>query len=496
MSNEIFKDMFNENTTTGQDYLRSSFQAQHPSKQVYNVSKSVVIDSRQRNTNRYKYPNFYKLELGDVFKNISAVELKGIIIPKSSYNIHTSNNKIDFVIGDKVSSFKIIDGGSGYTTAPNITLSSPTLSGGTQATATSVINSSGVITNIILGLSGSGYEPSKPPIVFIDSPTGTGRKQAKIVSVVGKHYTAELRVGEYSIGGNPIPPSTSPSDLLLEIQNSMNYIVNNTVSGTTYDTASTSPFVVRVVSQYPELGATAGTPEAADSNACKFNRIQITKVPNGADPNDSQIWEILWGTGVNRLSSAHSVIGFNMVDTGVGITTGSINTGGGELIPAGDTIRALYDYNLKNDPDFVIMSLELGNENMDRISSLDDGLNDQFATIVFDANSPETLHDLSSGTGGSITNVGGIDYLEGPTGKGTFYREPGNLKSIKGADMDLKKYVFKPAKAKVSSMMIKFTKFGYTPGSLPRPYDFMGREHTLLLELTATAGAVGTQQRD
>ena len=459
--------------------FKSSYQATHPSDEVYTVTKTVVIDSRQRNTKAYRNPSSYRIEVGDVFKNITSVELRGVIIPKSSYNVHSSNNKIDFSIGDFVTTIRVTDGGSGYTIAPTVTLSAPG-GGGTTATATAFIDSSGKVTNISVVVAGSGYTPSKPPFIFIDAPpVGGNRITAKAVSVVGTHYTSELREGEYTIGGNPVPPSVVCSDLLLELQNSMNYVVN----GGAYDIASTAPFAVRVVNQYPEIGAVAGTPEAANTNATLFNRIQVTKVPNGGDPNDSTVWEILWGSGPNRLDSANSIMGYNIVDTGIGVATSIVTVGGGTLIPAGHTIRGEFDYNLHNDPDFVVMSLELGDEQMDRITSLDEGMDNKFAALVFDANSPETLSDLGAGTGGAITTVAGIDYLEGPTGKGEFWRSPGNIKALKGSDFDKKLFSFRPAKGKVSSITVKFTKFGMKPGGEAREYNFGGREHTLLFEL-------------
>jgi predicted porin len=100
---------------TNQNIYKDTQQVTAPSKEVYSVTKSIVVDSRQRNCARYKNPAFYTLDLDYTFKNITSIELKGAIFPKSSYNIHTSNNKIDFVVGDFITSFHIIDGGAGYT---------------------------------------------------------------------------------------------------------------------------------------------------------------------------------------------------------------------------------------------------------------------------------------------------------------------------------------------------------------------------------------------
>lgn len=455
------------------DLLTSSFKATHPSQEVYSVTKTIVVDSRQRNCSKYRTPSYYKLELGDVFKNITSIELKGAIIPKTSYNVHSSNNKIDFAIGDSVTSFNIITGGAGYTVAPNVTLSSPP-GAGVTATATSVIDAAGRVTNIVIGVAGSGYSPSQPPFVYIEAPNvnSGGRIQAKATSIIGTHYTATLRPGEYCIGGNNITPSTTPTGLLLEIQNAMNYVVN----GGAYDPVSTSPFAVRVISQYPTLGATVGTPEASDTNACLFNRIQVINV-------NSSVWEFLWCSGPSKLESSSGILGFNLNDTGIGVSFSAVMDGLDVLIPGGTAIRGTFDYNLKNDPDFVILSIAAGDRNLDRITSLDDGMDHKFAVLVFDSNNPETLRDLS---GGTITTVASVKYLEGPTTKGTFWQEPGAVKPLKGYDYESKKITFSPPQGKISSLTISFTKFGLKAGGVPQFYDFNGRDHTLIFEVSAT----------
>lgn len=433
-------------------------------------TKSVVIDSRQRNCNIFKTPSHYTVDLGHVFKNVTSVELRGAIIPKSNYNIHSGNNKIDFAIGSSITQLRIIDPGSGYQFAPILVIASPSI--GTTATAVTSIDSNGSINGITITNPGSGYTPSKSPNVIISGYKY--HRPAIIQAVVGNHYTATLRIGEYDIGGNPIPPSLVPNNLLLEIQNSMNYAVTGT-----YDPISTSPFAVRLVSQYPEINAIPGTPESYDTNACLFNRIQLINV--NADP-----WELLWNSGPNSELSAASVIGFNTVDTGLGILTLPISVGGGVLIPGGVSIRGLFDYNLKNDPDYVIMSVHFNNQRLDRIKGNNDsGLNEAFATLLFDNNSPETLHELSASAPGSITSVSGVRQLQGPVGKGVFWRDAGAVKPIKGYDFDVKKIIFNPPLNNISNITVQFTKYGYRPGGEPLCYNMEGREHVLMFEFTS-----------
>lgn len=459
-----------------QNIYKDTTKARLPWQDPAPIAKTVVVDSRQRNCERYKSPAAYTLQLDNIFKNVISVELKGAIIPKSNYNIHSGNNKIDFAIGDYITGFEILDKGAGYTSAPTIILTSPP-GLGTTAVATAIIDAYGSISNIILNVPGSGYIPSKPPSVIISYPNNPKQaRQPRVVAIVGNHYTASLRLGEYDIGGNPVPPATLPSKLLLEIQNSMNYAVN----GGSYSPTSTSPFAVRVVSQYPTLDATVGTPESYDTNACLFNRIQVINV-------NSDVWEFLWCSGPNKIISASSVLGFNTVDSGIGTLISAVDTADGTLIPAGTAIRGCFDYNLKNDPDYVIMTMQFDNHKMDRVKSQDDGLNETFAALLFDNNNPETLHDLAAAApAGSIVSVGGIQYLQGPTGKGIFWRESGAVKPIKGYDFDVKKIVFTPPVNLISNITVQFTKFGYKAGGVPLFYNMEGREHVLLFEFITT----------
>lgn len=455
--------------------FKSAQQVTMPWQQVSTVTRTIVLDSRQRNCEKYKTPSYYRLELGDTFKNISSIELKGAAIPKSSYNVHSGNNKIDYVIGDFVSGFNIINGGAGYTVPPQVTISAPP-GPGTTATATAIINAAGSITNIIINIAGSGYIPSKPPFIFIDPPNNPKQAvQPNIKVIIGNYYTATLRFGDYDIGGNPIPPNVLPTCLLLEIQNAMNYAY----LGGAYDPGSIGPFALRVVNQYPTLDAVPGTPEAFNTNSCLFNRIQVVNQLNNT-------WQFLWCSGPNHINTAASIMGFNTVDSDVGISVAPIVTMAGVLIPGGTAIRGPFDYNLKNDPDYVIMNISVNDKKLDRMTSLDDGLSDRFAVLLFDNNNPETLHDLSAASPGSIINLGGVQYLQGPTGKGTFWRDTSGLKPIKGMDYDAKKISFNPCLGKVSSINIAFTKFGFIPGVSPQLYNMEGREHLLIFELTAS----------
>ena len=332
---------------------------------------------------------------------------------------------------------------------------------------------------------GSGYSPDYQPVIIING-NQVGKYSAPRFSViVGTHYTAKLRTGEYEIGGNPIPGTTTmPTGLLLEIQNSLNFAVN----GGNYNPVSSSPFAVRVVSQYPELGPFDPTdPNSFDTNACLFNRIQIVNV--NSDP-----FFLLFGSGPNKMLSAESVLGFNSVDTNQSIPVLPVNTPLGNLIPGGTAIRASFDYNLNDDPCYVIMSIQLGRRTLDRLKSKTDDIDDMFAVLLFDNNDPNSLHDLSFSNPGSIISVDGVKQLIGQTGKGTFWRKSGKDKPIKGQDYDIKKLIFKPDISVVEDITIRFTKYGSQSGGELIEYNMEGREHCLLFEFTSTNQQAGRKE--
>jgi hypothetical protein len=446
--------------------------ATHPSSTITIGKHIFVVDSRQRDCKLYPSPSYYRIDMGDTFKNISSIELKGCILPKSSYNIHSSNKYIDFVIGNSVTLITITNGGSGYTVAPTVTISSPT--SGTTATANATINTRGEVSSIAIVVAGSGYSASKPPLISISAPPySTYSKTATAVATIGTLYTATLREGNYTLGGNPTPGTTTiPTGLLLELQNAMNYAVN----GGAYNPASVSPFVVRAVSQYPDLYATAGTPQAFDTNACPFNRIQITNVL-------SSPWEILWCSGPNSTRNMRRVTGFEWMDSTRYVSTPAVNAGAGNLIPAGTTYRGSFDYDLIDDPNYAIMSFwAVSDESFERIQSKPvGGLNRAFATLVYDANLPENLMDL----GGTSESISSTKYLLGSLGKGAFWLPQGTTKPLKGFDFDQKYLSFTPPLGKLSQLNIMFSKYGQKPGGEDELYDFQGRDHLLVFEFTS-----------
>ena len=94
-----------------------------------------------------------------------------------------------------VSGITVTNGGSGYTTAPMVTIT-PAVGDttGMGATATAIINAAGVVTGINMFTVGSGY--TVPPIVTI-APPPTGGTQA---TATAKIYTGTTIVSGIAVG--------------------------------------------------------------------------------------------------------------------------------------------------------------------------------------------------------------------------------------------------------------------------------------------------------
>ena len=81
-----------------------------------------------------------------------------------------------------------------------------------------------------------------------------------------------------------------------------------------------------------------------------------------------------------------------------------------------------------------------------------------------------------------------VKQLTGNTGNQnvSYNKAPGQLKAMKGSDFDQKIVVFPQPVAQISNLSIRFTKFSKlsSQGSSEELYDFHGKEHLLLFEIT------------
>tara|TARA_E500000178_G_C17018901_1_gene754425 strand:- start:820 stop:2817 length:1998 start_codon:yes stop_codon:yes gene_type:complete len=324
----------NNQFNTSQPFLmeNESFnKVTHPANKERISTHIFAIDSRQRNYKLYPNPNNYNISIPDNYKNITSLELKAAMLPRTEYNVNSCNKYIDFAVGDHIKDIIIIDnketirnnlGNPINTTNNNITMSleidAPILTNShitpIQATATIMIDSNSKIipNSIIIQNSGSGYSYSQPPLIKIGNNTNFTAK-------IGFEITAELREGQYVIGGNPQFTSTdsrtnqsyTPNNLLNEIEAALtasiltspygNYTPKTALSyafkrkswADHYDTLSLSEasendyplfFCARLMSQYPNLESyndfdeNTSTNEAYETNSCKFNRIYISNI--------------------------------------------------------------------------------------------------------------------------------------------------------------------------------------------------------------------------
>ena len=121
---------------------------------------------------------------------------KGSIV---AYNIDAPGSKYP-IASYKIIGFKIIDGGSGYSAAPTVTLSNPDQAGGTSATILSVTISGGQVTAVAMNVQGSGY--SYPPIVTIGGAARTAVLEP-IVQRLSSTYTNLVVSGDGYLEENP-----------------------------------------------------------------------------------------------------------------------------------------------------------------------------------------------------------------------------------------------------------------------------------------------------
>ena len=135
----------------------------------------------------------------------------------STYNTAVANeNKYSSVTG-----FEITQDGAGYTgPTASVSLTSPDIIGGTQATAEAVVSALGTITSIYITNSGSGY--TSEPIVTIATPTGPGAVQATADSIISG--VTQMRM----ILSNTTQSVEISSNMILD---GANYLVTNVETG-------------------------------------------------------------------------------------------------------------------------------------------------------------------------------------------------------------------------------------------------------------------------
>ena len=218
----------------------------------------------------------------------------------------------------------------------------------------------------------------------------------------GATLTATLTIGQYEIGAND-----GVAGLLREIKTQM-----EAVGVGTYD-----------------VDLVSGT----GVNTTLLNRIRITRTDGAPDP-----FNLLFLTGPNPRRSSRTLLGFNCADTG-----------------SATTHTADSDFNLLDDPKYVVLKFSAVND-LDRVSSPDDEvLEGAFALLIFDNNQSDVLT---------------------PPDAVSPNRLPGVLKPLKGSDFDRKILEWLTPEGKLSNLCIEFLTWSGDR------YDFHNREHLLIFE--------------
>jgi hypothetical protein len=130
-----------------------------------------------------------------------------------------------------------------------------------------------------------------------------------------------------------------------------------------------------------------------------------------------------------------------------------------------NSILSKYDYDMYDDPNYIIMNLEFGNKSASRVESIDIATNNKFAVIIYDANEPDNIQTYNSSTTASGNDV--MIKID---------RRPGRLKALKGSDFDKKILMFTPP-ITLDNFKISYYKYDNTL------YEFHNREHLLTFEL-------------
>jgi len=473
----------------------------HPSKFVSGADHIFIVDSRDRNLSAFPNPAFYCMRFPDKFKNVTSIELKGTVLPKTEYNVNTENNKIVFNLQDFLTSTRIVNPGMGYVdgvyTAPDITVTQPAITGGTQATVTATVTQGRIVSLVITtpgtgylrGFYGSGIE--LPTSGFYRNsgasinlniprdPSAQVFERAELELTVGNEIVAELNLGQYDFAH----PNDSEPGLCREVTRALQEGTQEALDQGILVPQVGGPQTGVEYWPYPAADDATGscwlwTP---NPNASENSNIAIQRGdPAGAGGGYTQdlFFELLWGESIERDSTAIKLLGMGtqpsssqgLPDAPLDKTSGTTSLLG---VWASTPVRGQNNYTLTDFPKFVILSFGAGpGDYVDRIDSLGETLNKGFATLVFDANMQDVIWREPSTT----APVDG----EGNSNYGTLLSKPGTLKGIKGPDFDSKIINFGTSPiAELRSLCIKFQKAN---GDL---YDFHGQDHLLIFQISA-----------
>lgn len=497
----------NPNSNYASYFARKTFEGRlpDPSKIINASSHIYVVDSRERNRTLYPNPALYGVKFPDLFKNVTSIELKGTVLPKTEYNVHSQNNVIIYNVQDFITSVVIQNPGYGYVDGvygfgavpPNdllATVSQPAIASGTQAEITVTVNNNR-ITSIVIANPGSGYlrghygsSLNYPSEGFYSNAgaffqnnipfdrTISNPDRANIQINVGNELAAFLNEGQYDFAH----PNDSAPGLCREVTRALQQATQEAIDNGIITPVVGGPLTGAQYFPYSVLDSNDGscflfTP---NPNASENSNVAIQRGSDDGTYEQSLFLELLWGTSNYQDSNAMSVLGYGSKYINPSLTNSPLDqTSGalGDLVnPWSSTpIESLHNYNLNGFPKYCIITFgQTPNDNTDRIEALNTTLDRAFATLIFDANAPDVIFREPS-TAAPVEGEGNSNYT-------TLVQKPGTLKGIKGADFDTKILSFGPAPIKeLKGMFIRFQKYN---GDL---YDFKGQDHLLIFQINA-----------
>ena len=140
-------------------------------------------------------------------------------------------NRQDVVIGGPVASITVAAGGTGYTTAPTVTIAAPTDTSGTTATGTATIDANGVVTGITVTSGGTLY--STVPTVTLTGGNGTGATATAVLGTANNvvAYSYDPSTEDLNVYKNGILLNDTLSD-----GTAAQYVKNSTANTVTINT--------------------------------------------------------------------------------------------------------------------------------------------------------------------------------------------------------------------------------------------------------------------
>jgi hypothetical protein len=282
-----------------------------------------------------------------------------------------------------------------------------------------------------------------------------------IVTIGSVTKQVYLNEGQYIIGSNVYGDpnflangtNTQTWGLIGEIKRSL----NESFVGNNFDV-----FLVTAPSPLDPVNPSTGT----GRNAAVLNRIVITCDSSfsidftNSNYNNGSPFRVLGYQKQVYTSTTQNYI-YGSSDTGL-CSTSNLEIDAPYRITI-NNIMSEYDYNLLDDPKYVIMELEFGNKVGERVESTDIATNRKFAVVIYDANEVDNIQTYNSSN--STSNV-----------KIQVDRRPGRLKALKGSDFDKKILVFSPP-ITLDTFKLSFYKYDNTY------YNFHNREHMLTFEV-------------